>query len=141
MTHVAYEFVEEIPASLDEATLYISTRYRTVVHLCVCGCGYEAITPLAPGRWRLVFDGKTISLAPSIGNWSLPCQSHYWITRSHVQWDRRWSRSEIEAARIRDELDREHENHVDAKPADTLSAGSGWWSRFRGRFSSGRRRT
>ncbi|WP_417924835.1 DUF6527 family protein [Collimonas pratensis] len=26
--------------------------------------------------WSLTYDGKTVSLDPSIGNWSLPCRAH-----------------------------------------------------------------
>jgi hypothetical protein len=42
----------------------------------------------------MVFDGKTISLDPSIGNWSFPCQSHYWITSSEVRWVPKWRDAE-----------------------------------------------
>jgi len=41
-------------------------------------------------------------LEPSIGNWSFPCQSHYWIMNNNVMWARRWSKSEISAARRKD---------------------------------------
>ena len=34
-----------------------------------------------------MFDGRTISLNPSIGNWSYPCRSHYWIKGNRVVWD------------------------------------------------------
>ena len=70
-----HEFVEFIPEELKEGTLYVSIRFATVSHLCACGCKSKVVTPLKPTDWKLIFDGKTISLDPSIGNWSFPCQS------------------------------------------------------------------
>jgi hypothetical protein len=102
-----HEFVEFIPNRLDDGVLYISWVYATVSHNCCCGCGTEVVTPLAPSEWSLTFDGVTVSLAPSVGNWSLPCQSHYWIRRNNVVWARRWYREEIEAGRDYDHADQE----------------------------------
>lgn len=73
------KFVEYIPEHKDDGIIYISMEYRIAIHKCVCGCGCEVITPLAPGEWQLYFDGETISLSPSIGNWRFECRSHYWI--------------------------------------------------------------
>ena len=84
-----HEFIHLIPDALDDGVLYVSIPYATVIHKCCCGCGNEVATPLDPSDWEMVFDGKSISLSPSIGNWSLPCQSHYWIDRNHVRWIRR----------------------------------------------------
>ncbi|MCI0601811.1 hypothetical protein L0156_02250 [bacterium] len=102
-----HEFVESIPDHIEKETLYISIRYATVVHKCCCGCGKEVVTPLGPTDWKLIFDGKTISLHPSIGNWSFECQSHYWITNNNVHWAARWSRNEIEAGRAYDRSEKE----------------------------------
>jgi Family of unknown function (DUF6527) len=88
-----YEFVEYVPDELTEGMLYVSIPFATAVHKCCCGCGREVVTPLAPTGWSLTFDGKTVSLAPSIGNWSYPCQSHYWIRRNNVEWVSRWQDS------------------------------------------------
>lgn len=96
---VAHEFVEYIPDRLEDGTLYVSIGFATVVHLCVCGCGNEVVTPLSPVDWRLTFDGETITLYPSIGNWSFPCRSHYWIEQSEVVWAPAWTQEEIEAGR------------------------------------------
>ena len=71
------EFVMSIPDSLAERTLYVSMEYATVTHKCCCGCGLEVVTPLSPTDWKLTFDGVSVSLDPSIGNWSFPCRSHY----------------------------------------------------------------
>ena len=79
-------FVECAPARLEPGLLYISMNYHTVLHLCACGCGEEVVTPLDPGEWQLIFDGKTVSLYPSIGNYRFPCRSHYYIRRNKVIW-------------------------------------------------------
>ena len=99
---LTHEFVEFIPDDLQEGRLYVSIRFATVTHKCCCGCGTEVVTPLSPTDWKLIFDGKTISLDPSIGNWSLECRSHYWITGNRVRWAGRWSQAEIDAGRARD---------------------------------------
>ncbi len=94
-----HEFVEFIPEELDENTIYVSIRFATATHLCCCGCGNKVVTPLRPTGWRLVFDGKTISLDPSIGNWSFRCQSHYWIRNDRIRWAAQLTKKEIEAGR------------------------------------------
>lgn len=100
---IRHEFVEFIPDELEQNTIYISIPYAAVMHLCLCGCGNKSITPLEPSRRHLEFDGATISLTPSVGNWSFPCQSHYWITNGRVRASARWSREKIEAGRARDQ--------------------------------------
>ena len=97
-----HEFVEFIPDRLEQGKLYISIQYTTASHLCCCGCGAEVVTPFAPTDWTLSFDGETVSLAPSIGNWSFPCRSHYWIQQNAVRWAGRWSEEQIRAGRARD---------------------------------------
>jgi hypothetical protein len=102
-----HEFVPFIPDELKEGTLYVCMGLATVVHKCCCGCGNEVVTPLSPTDWKLIFDGETITLHPSIGNWGFRCQSHYWIRDSRVRWAARWSRQEIAAARARDQFAKE----------------------------------
>lgn len=104
---VAFEFVEFIPDNLKERTLYISVPYCTAVHNCFCGCGREVVTPLSPTAWQLIFDGKTVSLEPSIGSWSLPCQSHYFVTKNRVVWASKWSARRIAKGRKREASARE----------------------------------
>ncbi len=99
---LAYEFVECIPEELKDRTLYISRKYGTAVHKCCCGCGREVVTPLSPTGWQLTFDGKSVSLYPSIGSWSLPCQSHYFITENRVVWAPRWSKEKIARGRAQE---------------------------------------
>jgi hypothetical protein len=99
---IAHEFVELVPDELDADTLYISIEYTTAVHDCLCGCGNRVVTPLSPTDWQLVYDGETVSLTRSVGNWSFPCQSHYWIERDRVHWHGAWSKEKIEANRAKD---------------------------------------
>lgn len=99
---LTHQFVEYVPEQLEPGVLYVSIPYATVVHKCCCGCGQEVVTPLSPTDWELTFDGKTVSLDPSIGNWNFPCQSHYWIKRNHVHWAPQWSRADIDAGRAQD---------------------------------------
>ena len=98
-----HEFVEFIPEDLESGTIYISIRYKNATHLCCCGCGNVVVTPISATDWKLIFDGKTISLHPSIGNWNFPCQSHYWIRNNRVEWAPKWSRDKIERERSYDD--------------------------------------
>lgn len=104
-TALLAEFVEFIPDKLESGKLYISRRYSTAAHLCCCGCGLEVVTPLNSAQWQfLEYNGK-ISLYPSIGSWSFPCQSHYWITEGRVQWASAMSSQMIAAVKKRDQQD------------------------------------
>ncbi len=101
------EFVELIPKTIESGVLYISKRYKTASHLCCCGCGNKVVTPLNPSGWRLTTNGEAVTLHPSIGSWSLACQSHYWIRDNKIVWAPTWTKSEIEAGRLSDQLARE----------------------------------
>lgn len=96
---LTHEFVEYIPNDLKDGTIYVSVVYATVAHKCCCGCGREVVTPLSPTDWKLTFDGESVSLDPSIGNWNFACQSHYWIKRNRVKWAPRLSQEEINTGR------------------------------------------
>jgi hypothetical protein len=95
------EFIETFPTQLQAGVLYVSATYSTAAHLCCCGCREEVITPLSRAQWVLTFDGKA-SLRPSIGNWALPCRSHYVIDRGHVRWAGGPSETEIRLNRDED---------------------------------------
>lgn len=129
-----HRFVEFLPDELDDGVLYISTTYATAQHNCCCGCGERVTTPLSPTDWSLTFDGRTVSLHPSIGNWSLPCQSHYWIQRSKIVWAPRLTRDQIGAGRTRDRKTKaayyaaDDESATDERPV-TMPAAS-WWRRL-----------
>jgi hypothetical protein len=96
------EFVKAIPIELEERRLYVSMDYATVSHMCCCGCGKQVVTPLSPTDWKLIYDGASISLSPSIGNWSFDCKSHYWIDKNTVRWADRWSKRQIATGRAHD---------------------------------------
>lgn len=99
---LTHEFVEFVPEQLAEGVLYISPEFGTVAHRCFCGCGREVATPLSPTDWEVTFDGETVSLWPSIGNWGFPCKSHYWIKNNRVQWSFGMSETLISEGRVRD---------------------------------------
>lgn len=107
------EFVEFMPKELREGVLYVSMVYSTATHRCCCGCGEKVVTPLSPTDWKLTFDGETVSLSPSVGSWSLPCQSHYWIERNRVEWAPQWSKEEIATGRARERADKDRYYGVD----------------------------
>ena len=112
------EFVEYIPERPAPGVLYVSRRYGTALHLCCCGCKNEVVTPLSPTDWKLTFDGESISLHPSIGNWSFPCRSHYWIRGNRIEWAANWTDSEIRAGR---EFDRRKKHRGDSRRVTSLS--------------------
>ncbi len=103
---VGHVFVDSIPRELKSGTIYISIKYATALHKCCCGCGNEVVTPLSPTDWQLTFDGKTVSLYPSIGCWNFECKSHYWIKRDQVLWSYSMTQNEIEMGRKRDKLNK-----------------------------------
>ena len=101
---LTHRFVSFVPEKLEDGVVYVAIEHATVVHRCACGCGEEVVTPLSPTDWRLMFDGESISLEPSIGSWSLPCRSHYWITRNRVHWAPSWTQDRIDAGRLYDQV-------------------------------------
>jgi hypothetical protein len=95
--------VQYMPTKLEPGILYVAEEFKAAAHLCACGCGSIVRTPL--NRWTLVETEHGPSLHPSVGNWEEQCQSHYWIDGGKVRWAAKWSRSQIEAGR-RKEQDR-----------------------------------
>jgi hypothetical protein len=137
---LAHSFVEFIPDVLEDRMLYVSMKFAVVAHKCCCGCGNEVVTPLSPTDWKLLFDGKTISLTPSIGNWGFDCQSHYWIRGSRVSWVPRWSQDRIEAGRFQDRLAKSEYYGMTADTADLKKGNKdkirrGLWRRFKSWWS------
>lgn len=118
-------FVEGFPSPMRPGVLYVSILYRTCGHLCCCGCGAEIVTPLSPAQWSLTYDGESSSLTPSIGNWALPCQSHYWIRRGRIEWSGRLSGEGIAAARAADA--------ADLQALVRRRRWGRWWDALRGR--------
>jgi len=77
-------FVEEMPDKIVQGEVYISKKYHTSRHLCLCGCENLVIMPLDDGRqwWQLVEKGEKVSFIGSVGNYSFLCKSHYIITNN-----------------------------------------------------------
>jgi hypothetical protein len=90
MNNYSHKFVEFMPQKLDPDVIYVSLRFALVSHQCACGCGEEVVTPLSPKDWQLIFNGETVSLYPSIGNWRFQCRSHYWIEQNCAVWAPKW---------------------------------------------------
>ena len=99
---IRHEFVGLAPKVLEDGVLYVSVEYGSAVHNCFCGCGVKVATPFTPTDWKMTFDGDTVSLSPSVGNWELPCRSHYVIKRNVVHWAGDMTREEIERGRAAD---------------------------------------
>lgn len=117
---VVPSFVVSFPQNLEPGVLYVSTQFSSAAHLCACGCGREVITPLSPAQWVVTFDGS-VSVRPSIGNWALPCRSHYVIDRGTIRWARAFTRDEVGENRDSDHrlLDEQ-----------TKAGRRGWWRRL-----------
>lgn len=122
-----YRFVEEVPATLPEGVLFVSTDYATAVHLCACGCGVKVVTPLAPSEWSITFNGAAVGLSPSIGNWSFPCRSHYWIRDGWVIRAAQWSDRKIQANR---DADKPHTQDPMPVPLPAVTAARPCHTRF-----------
>lgn len=123
---VAHQYVDYIPEELAERTLYVSKKYGTAVHKCFCGCGREVVTPLSATAWRVSEYEGGITLEPSIGSWSLPCQSHYWVLRGRVVWAEQWSKERIAAGREREARIRE-EHYARSQGKSPGQVGARWW--------------
>jgi len=135
------EFVEFIPDRLESGVLYISQRYATASHLCCCGCVREVVTPLNPAKWRITERAGKVSLAPSVGNWSFPCRSHYLIINNSVQWAAAMAPEVIQAVQVRDRRDADLYvpkpqgwiwrvfEKIEREASLLLSALKSWWRR------------
>ena len=131
-------FVDTVPDAPAPGVIYVSLEYSTAVHLCACGCGREVVTPLSPTDWQIAYDGETLSLiggddavstAGSIGNWSLPCGSHYLIRRSRVQWREPWRPAAVAAGRAADLLLKQEQfDRMPAAAARKSGPGRKTWS-------------
>lgn len=104
ITQLQPRLVNVIPEHPETGVLYVSVEYATTLHLCACGCGHEIVLGISPNDWKIWWDGSTVSVSPSVGNWSLPCQSHYLIRQNRIRWARTWSDEEIALGRAADAL-------------------------------------
>lgn len=126
-----HKFCEYVPGHLQPGIIYITMEFGTAVHLCVCGCGQKVVTPFSPTDWKLIYDGETVSLDPSIGNWSFDCQSHYWIRGNQVIVSNKWDGHEINLNRQMDKAAKEsHFSDAD----DKAKTGKGFLNFISGLF-------
>lgn len=98
--NIRLEITETIPEQIEEGILYVSFKYWTTAHKCGCGCGQKVVLRLSPNHWAITLNGDSVSMYPSVGNWQLPCKSHYWIEEGQIIPAGRWSDVEIKKNRI-----------------------------------------
>lgn len=104
---IELQHVHYMPKDLNLGVLYVSKEFGIAVHLCPCGCGSKIRTPLGPTEWTLEETRKGPTLYPSIGNWQIPCQSHYWITKGQIEWSYKWTSAQIAAGHRAEEQRRQ----------------------------------
>lgn len=64
--------------TFEDNVIYISDKYGTAIHKCICGCGEKVVTPLSKNMWQYQIDANDkISMQPSVGNYQQPCNTHY----------------------------------------------------------------
>jgi hypothetical protein len=79
---VSFRKVQYMPSlsEMEESVIYISDEYGVSGHKCMCGCGSKTIMPIGKGEWNYdIHSNGKISMSPSVGNYQLPCKSHYII--------------------------------------------------------------
>ena len=72
---------------MKEGVIYVSIEYRVSIHKCLCGCGQKTVLILNENGdndgWDLIKNtNDKYSFTPSIGNFQIPCKSHYIITNN-----------------------------------------------------------
>lgn len=98
--------VQYLPRVLQPGILYVSHDFNVAGHICPCGCGSKVITPLGISEWSLDEANDSATLYPSIGNWQLPCRSHYWIRNGSIEWSYQFDDEQIKAVYEREERER-----------------------------------
>jgi len=145
-----HRFVRNVPRELEPGVLYVSMDYATAVHSCCCGCRERVVTPFTPTDWHMTFDGESISLHPSVGNWHQKCRSHYVIRGNRVLEAGPWSNAQVEAERRRDKKAKAaHYGELKEARSDRSSPAEGYaaaqgkgelspsiWSRLKAWFAS-----
>ena len=86
------EFVKHISGELEQGVLYVSEEFELAIHLCACGwCKQKTVTPFKDfpndRGWTYTRDAEDrVTLHPSIGNFQMPCKSHYWVQGNKIVW-------------------------------------------------------
>lgn len=96
MNKLKFHQLQYLPRELEAGVLYYSEEFNVVGHLCPCGCGNKVITPIGSMNWSITIEGDKPTLYPSLGNWQLPCRSHYWIIKGQIEWSNNWTDEEIQ---------------------------------------------
>jgi Family of unknown function (DUF6527) len=120
---IVVHHVKYLPKELAQGILYVSREYAVAGHLCGCGCGAKVVTPLSPVEWTYLERNGRPTLDPSIGNWQLPCRSHYFIADGQIHFAGQWSDEQITAGRS-DEV-RRRQVHYEA-----MDRNRGFWHRL-----------
>jgi hypothetical protein len=100
---IALRRVKFLPRELAPGILYVSEEFAVAGHLCACGCGNKVITPLGSAEWTLTERNGRPTLHPSVGNWQLPCRSHYVIAEGMIHWGNQWSDAQVVEGRRAEE--------------------------------------
>jgi uncharacterized protein DUF6527 len=100
---ITLQRVKYLPRELSPRVLYVSEEFAVAGHLCACGCGSKVITPLGSAEWALSERNGLPTLRPSVGNWQLPCRSHYVIADGQIHWGDQWSDMQVAAGRHAEE--------------------------------------
>jgi hypothetical protein len=95
INNIQVQHVQCIPKELKPGILYVSEEFGTAAHLCACGCGSKVRTPLGETDWKLEEGPQGPTLRPSVGNWQIACQSHYWIFQGEILWAESWTPEQI----------------------------------------------
>jgi hypothetical protein len=82
---------DTINEKLEFGKIYVSRKFGVAIHLCACGwCCNETVTPFHEHRhdiWQLMSaPGQPVTLEGSIGNYNMPCKSHYFVRNGKVEW-------------------------------------------------------
>jgi len=103
LTKIKLLKVHYVPKVLEPGILYVSEEFGAALHLCACGCGAKVSTPIGPTDWSLKETTAGPTLSPSVGNWQLPCKSHYYVYEGDIEWSGAWSPEQIVAGRQAEE--------------------------------------
>jgi hypothetical protein len=124
---IELKHVRLMPKELTPGVLYVAEEFGVAAHMCACGCGSKVTTPLDSTEWALEETESGPTLRPSIGNWQLACQSHYWIERGRIVWAPKWTAKQIAAGRrLEEERRRAHYEPRNGKRGSLARRLWGW---------------
>lgn len=71
---------------MEPGKIYIADEFQVAAHFCCCGCGERILMSIDPLGWKYTEEEGKPTFSPSIGNFGLPCKSHYFIRKGEVVW-------------------------------------------------------